>query len=156
MHWIDRMNAITLKLAKLNKAITANDIFTASACVINDYECTKKILAIPDKDWEKLLKALHAANKKDTANKIEILLCYINELRRLASVNIRELIDLTREDVVTMQRICVTKKDATQPARKLKTIEILTDLLNDAAEADENNKYLNEKYNNTPKAMESY
>lgn len=147
MDWIDKMNQINLRLAKLNKLIDINDIFTASSCIINDYECTKKLLQIPPQTWEKLLASLYELDKIELAYKIELLVCYINELKRLAGVNLQALVGLTRDDVAAMQRICVTKKNATEPATKFKVIETLTSLLDSAAEADENNRYLTQKSN---------
>lgn len=145
MDWINRTNLINAKLTKINKAINAGDILTPGACVISDYECSQKLLQVPQGSWEKLLSSLYELEQWELAHKVEMLLCYISELKRLAGVNVKELIGLTRDDVTAMQRVCVMKKNATDPKTKFKTIETLTSLLDSVTEAEENAQYLKTK-----------
>ena len=158
MDWIDRMEIINRKLAKLNIVIGAKDFFTATDCIISDYECSKKLLEISHQDWEKLLQSLYESGQKELASKIEILVCYISELKRLANVNIKELTGLTRDDVAALQRTSVLKKNATRKTKRTKVIETLTNLVDLAAESDINNRNLTEacKKHEKTKAMENY
>ena len=158
MDWIDKMDIINQKVAKLNTVIGAKDFFTASSCIISDYECSKKLLEISHKDWEKLLAVLYQSEQKKLACKIELLVCYINELKRLANVNIKELTGLTRDDIATLQRTSVLKKNATKKSKRTKIIETLTVLVDLAAEADINDRYLTEacKKHAKTKTLENY
>lgn len=143
MDWTRRMQEITSKVTALNKNVTSHD-FAVGACIINDYECSKMLMELNENDWQRLLRALYESKQMELASKVEMLLCYVAELKRLAGINLKELIGLTRDDVAAMQRTCVLNQNATRPIRKMAVVEVLTSLLGVAADSEESDRYLAE------------
>jgi len=141
--WTLRMQEINKKVEKLNRLMT-KDSFMVGACVISDYECANALMSIPERDWEKILVELYKTDKTKLTQKVEMILCYIAELKRLAGINLKELIGLTRDDVTALQRTCVLRKEATGRDTRNKVIETLSKLVDTAAECESNDKYLKE------------
>jgi hypothetical protein len=144
MDWTLKMQELNKKIAKMN-TVLAKDAFSVGLCVINDYECSKQLMEINEQDWEKILNELYKSDKKQLAQKVEIVVCYIAELKRLASINLKELVGLTRDDVTAIQRVCATRKDATSRTTRTKTLETLMRLVDLATEAEANDRLLQQK-----------
>ena len=143
-HWTEHTQKITKKIAAMYKHL-AKDYFVVGSKIVQDYECSKLMLQIDDAAWDEILKLAETKHGKDNpvCRKISMLLCYVSELRRLASMNLRELTGLTRDEVATLQRTVMSSKS--QLKNNEPVILALTSLVSECGDADINDKALLEK-----------
>lgn len=140
-HWTEHNQNIMRKVAAMYKLLE-KDHFLVGNKLIQDYACTKLLCEIDEKTWQQVYTLLTEKYGKEhvLCAKIHMLLCYLAELRRMASMNVKELTGLTRDDIASLQRITITSKLPIK--NKNKVVETLTNLVSEYADADINDQAL--------------
>jgi hypothetical protein len=137
-HWTyhEYLHKLSKKVLGFQHGLKKPDIVPIlNASIVVDNECAKKLLSIEPDEITKIIAALDKAGKKTIANKLTAYLCYIEQIKKLSEINLRELVGLTRDDVAAMQRM-TTLTPVAQGKRKDNLLSLLTELMLDSAEAE--------------------
>lgn len=140
-HWTEHNQIIMHKVAAMYKLL-GKDHFLVGNKLIQDYACSKLLCEIDEKTWQQIYASLTEkyGNEHILCDKVNMLLCYLAELRRLACINVKELTGLTRDDIAALQRLTITSKAPIK--NKNKVVEVLTTLVSEYADADINDRTL--------------
>ncbi len=138
-HWSYQAHLAKLakKVAGFQRGLARSDSLSIlNASTLADNVCNKKMLSIDSKELEKIISLLNANGKSDASAKLAVWLCYVEQLKSLLDVNLRELVALTRDDVMAAQRVVTTQLVA-GAKKKEELASLLVELMLDCAEAED-------------------
>ena len=137
-HWNyqEHLQHLAKKVIGLRRGVKRADFIPVlNASVVSDEQCVKNMLSINSEEINRISVKLEETGNQQISKKLSVWLCYLEQLKFLAELNIRELVGLTRDDVATIQRVVVTKPVVTGKRRE-ELLGTIMELMSNCAESE--------------------